>query len=119
MRRFALTAVVLMVAAAPAAAGNLSAAQQEAIKSGVQAMLKDPESARFSAISAAPQPTGETIVCGTVNAKNELGGYAGPAPFYGKLYGDGQFFLTSLADGVAEASNVIARCDALGATIDQ
>ncbi|RWH31619.1 hypothetical protein [Mesorhizobium sp.] len=118
MRRFALTAVFVALAA-PAAAATLSADQRETVESGILAVLKDPDSARFSALSAAPQPTGETIVCGTVNAKNELGGYTGPAPFYGKLYGDGQFFLTSLADGVAEASNIIARCEALGAKIIQ
>lgn len=89
------------------------------MQSVILGILKDPESARFSLMSAAPQVTGETIVCGAVNAKNELGGYTGPAPFYGKLYSDGQFYLTSLAEGVAEASNVIARCEALGASIDQ
>lgn len=69
-------------------------------------------------MSAAPQPTGETIFCGTVNARNEMGGYTGPAPFYGKLYGDGQFYLTQLAGDLAGSSNVIARCDQLGAKID-
>jgi hypothetical protein len=118
MRRIGIAAICAAVAW-PAGAASLSEGQQAAVQSTILGILKDPDSARFSAMSAAPQVTGETIVCGTVNAKNELGGYAGPAPFYGKLYGDGQFFLTSLADGAAEASNVIARCDALGTNINR
>lgn len=118
MRRIG-TVAICMAVAWPAAAAPLSEAQQAAVQSAILGTLKDPDSARFSAMSAAPQSTGEIIVCGTINAKNEMGGYGGPAPFYGKLYADGQFYLTQLADGVAEASNVIARCDQLGAKIDQ
>lgn len=112
-----VSVAVLAFATGPAVAATLSDTQQASVQSTVLGVLKDPD--RFSAMSAAPQATGETIVCGTVNAKNEMGGYVGPAPFYGKLYGDGQFYLTSLAGGVAEASNIIARCEALGANIDR
>jgi hypothetical protein len=41
-------------------------------------LLKDPESARFSSTAISPS-TG--AVCGLVNAKNALGGYAGPKRF--------------------------------------
>ncbi|RVD44904.1 hypothetical protein EN742_00735 [Mesorhizobium sp. M4A.F.Ca.ET.020.02.1.1] len=111
--------VMIAAIAWPATAAPLSDAQQTAVQSSILGILKDPDSARFSVMSAAPQATGETIVCGTVNAKNEMGGYVGPAPFYGKLYGDGQFYLASLAGGAAEASNIVARCEALGANIDR
>ena len=51
-------------------------AQAEAAKAAVIATLKDPESARFGAIT-----TDGKIICGTVNAKNSFGGYAGPKVF--------------------------------------
>jgi hypothetical protein len=50
--------------------------QAEAAKVAIVATLKDPESARFGAIT-----TDGKIVCGTVNAKNSFGGYVGPKVF--------------------------------------
>jgi hypothetical protein len=50
--------------------------QAAAAKAAVTAVLKDPESARFGAIT-----TDGKIVCGSVNAKNSFGGYVGPKVF--------------------------------------
>ena len=50
--------------------------QAEATKATVVATLKDPESARFGAIT-----TDGKVICGTVNARNSFGGYVGPKVF--------------------------------------
>lgn len=46
----------------------------------VRARLKDPASAQWGAITVADR-TGETVVCGTVNARNGFGGYMGEQSF--------------------------------------
>lgn len=43
----------------------------------IRAMLKDPESAKFSDVRA-----NASMVCGKVNAKNSYGGYPGSKRFY-------------------------------------
>jgi hypothetical protein len=54
-------------------------------ENAVRANLKDPDSAKFSDLSALTSPNvrGEPtkVVCGRVNARNSYGGYAGAAPF--------------------------------------
>ena len=47
-----------------------------AAENAVKALLTDPESAQFSAVS-----TQGNVTCGLVNAKRPAGGYAGPSPF--------------------------------------
>jgi hypothetical protein len=62
-------------------------------KAAVRKKLNDPDSARFEELRIVK--IGEIrIVCGTVNARNRLGGYAGRQPFFYngifvELYGDG------------------------------
>ena len=55
----------------------------EEAKSAVRKKLRDPQSAIFTEIHSVDRPKGESggYVCGLVNAKNELGGYAGPQRF--------------------------------------
>lgn len=47
----------------------------------VRQRLKDADSARFANTLAVRLPSGSTIVCGHVNARNSFGGYAGDEPF--------------------------------------
>lgn len=50
----------------------------------VRALLKDPDSAKFDQVTVHP---GKGTVCGYVNAKNGMGGYAGSRAFI--LFPDG------------------------------
>jgi hypothetical protein len=67
---------------APAADPRLDAARQQVLDS-----LNDPESARFKPLYVGAD--GETV-CGAVNAKNRMGGYAGFKRFM--LDADGNLF---------------------------
>lgn len=52
-------------------------------KSLVAERMRDPEATRFkNEFSAYQTNRGDYIVCGTVNAKNAMGGYVGYKPFY-------------------------------------
>jgi hypothetical protein len=51
----------------------------------VKQLLNDPESARFSEVT---QGVLVGDVCGYVNAKNMMGGYAGKTPFYYRASGE-------------------------------
>jgi hypothetical protein len=63
---------------------TLSKAELDEIKKKVSSMMKDPESARFSDISAVRY--GNMVdVCGLLNAKNSYGGYVGYHAFFGSL----------------------------------
>jgi hypothetical protein len=76
---------------------NLSFAQNEpsvrtpgkldakAIMDGVVYKLSDPDSAKFREIKV---NYSDLTVCGYVNSKNQLGGYAGFEPFIGELIKD-------------------------------
>lgn len=76
------------------------------VRKVVAAKLRDPESARFTNVIA--YKTGENLTfCGSVNAKNGLGGYTGPKPF---ILSDAGFF----ADQSATADRVFQQCQ--GAT---
>jgi hypothetical protein len=50
-----------------------------AAKEAIIDMLKDPDSAKFTGVFVSPKFN--WIVCGSVNGKNEYGGYAGPRRF--------------------------------------
>ena len=67
---------------------DLTVAEIDAIKAAVTSILKNPGSARFSAIVASEnEKTGQITACGYVNAKNSSGAYAGKQPFKGMLKG--------------------------------
>ncbi|MGO8840686.1 MAG: hypothetical protein ACLQF1_05960 [Methyloceanibacter sp.] len=64
---------------------QLSDSYKATIEATVRATLKDPDSARFGAMSATKDMTGSVSVCGWVNAKNSFGGYTGDQLFIGLL----------------------------------
>ena len=86
--RIALAALVLLGltvghGAAAADAHVLELNEIVAVKRKIASGLKDPESARFGAMSAVRNASKQAIyVCGFVNAKNSYGGYAGNTPFF-------------------------------------
>lgn len=49
--------------------------------------LLDPYSAVIENVRLVPSAKGSSVICGTINAKNRMGGYVGRQPF---LYIDGQ-----------------------------
>ena len=65
----------------------------------VSERMRDPESTRFkSEFMAYDLSNGNKVVCGTVNAKNAMGGYVGYQPFYVRLLSSGtvmRFYLSS------------------------
>ncbi|EHM01426.1 hypothetical protein HMPREF9946_02165 [Acetobacteraceae bacterium AT-5844] len=56
--------------------------------------LRDPESARFGSLRVVQAPSGRDALCGSVNAKNAYGGYAGADLFYAEMIPVGQTFAT-------------------------
>jgi hypothetical protein len=64
---------------------SLTQEQVQLVYSGVQRVLSDPNSARFGEIFAGRQPDGTLYVCGSVDVRNNSGGYIGDQPFYGTL----------------------------------
>lgn len=62
-----------------AAAALLMACSNQTAKNAVKGLLNDPDSAQFSGLVAGKE---KGDVCGYVNAKNRMGGYAGNAPFF-------------------------------------
>lgn len=91
---------------------RLNPKQIAAVKSGVLAVLKDPESARFSAIRGArARKDGAIMTCGLVNAKNSYGGYSGNSLFVGVFQPGGQYEVLRLAtdpDLIAETRELCA-----------
>jgi hypothetical protein len=70
-------------AAAPKAAPK-TAAEDPAVaaaKARILKILVDPDSAKFSNVRIRTAPDGSRAVCGDVNAKNSLGGFAGNRMF--------------------------------------
>jgi len=63
-----------LIAAALAGCGDK---EIETVKSDVTNNLKDPQSAQFKDV----KKYSEGVICGSVNAKNAMGGYVGFSPF--------------------------------------
>ncbi|WP_273690279.1 hypothetical protein [Ketogulonicigenium vulgare] len=84
---------------------NLSNQQLAEIKSVVSYGLIDPDSAQFREIVAydavMSDGSASRFVCGQVNARNRMGGYAGFSYFRGH-YVEGKFVLQML-DGINES----------------
>ncbi|RWC58883.1 hypothetical protein [Mesorhizobium sp.] len=82
---------------------ELSAADQETVKAGVSARMKDPTSPMFGNMASSIAENGMVQVCGTVNGRNSFGAYAGAQPFTGVLTandaGKMVFVVTGLGDG--------------------
>lgn len=60
---------------------NPSTAEVRLVETSVSRSLRDPESARFEAITRLSGSNGRTYFCGRVNAKNAYGGYVGFTQF--------------------------------------
>jgi hypothetical protein len=91
---------------------QLTPSQISLVQTGVRAILKDPDSARFGVMAAA-QNSEMLVVCGWVNAKNSFGGYTGEEAFWGRLAGS-----TFTVDNIGGSSEVIMhRCRRRGVQI--
>jgi hypothetical protein len=90
MRSMLLTIVFVVLTGQARAelAVTLSAEQITVIQTGVQARLKNPDSAKFSSLVARPIDGPVLAVCGYVNAKNSSGSYIGNLAFDGFLTND-------------------------------
>ncbi|CUH60213.1 hypothetical protein [Thalassobacter stenotrophicus] len=61
----------------------------KAVQSLVADKMRDPEATRFKDDAVIYQTSaGDIIVCGTVNAKNAMGGYVGYKQYYARLRGN-------------------------------
>ncbi len=79
----------------------------EQAKALVAEEMRDPESTRFKPeYTAYKTNAGDTIVCGTVNAKNAMGGYVGYKPFYVRI-----------RNGAVAALQVPSETDTYGITL--
>lgn len=74
------------------------------------AQLRDPEATRFkNEHTAFKISNGDTIVCGTLNGKNAMGGYVGYKPFYIRMRGNyvAAFKLPSARDDYGYEAQII------------
>jgi hypothetical protein len=108
--------VVPVVAAASAAAWLALRTPPESAdwrvagaQDAVRERLVDPASATFGAIDFAAQGGG-MVACGTVNAKNRLGGYTGSMPFKARHSTGQTFNVLLLAQSDSEASVIRQMC---------
>jgi hypothetical protein len=56
---------------------TLSAEQITTVQTTIRFSLQDPRAAQFGDIKGGKDPNGKVVVCGLVNAKNNLGGFTG------------------------------------------
>ena len=54
--------------------------RERLVQTAVKGVLNDPDSAKFGSIDVHGHDAG-LVACGTVNAKNRMGGYVGEMPF--------------------------------------
>ena len=78
----------LAISTAPAVAAELTAKQKSAVKAAIGEGLADPYSAQYTFDIVVPMGSTMTKVCGTVNAKNKLGGYVGKTAYVAALVGE-------------------------------
>jgi hypothetical protein len=88
---------------------SLTHEQIQLIYSGVQRVLSDPNSARFSDINAGRKPDGTLYVCGSVDTRNFSGNYTGSQPFFGTLDGRG-FTPTTIGGSPEQQHSIRAYC---------
>ncbi|MES2634001.1 MAG: hypothetical protein V4669_13590 [Pseudomonadota bacterium] len=74
-------AMALMIAPTICLAASPSKALSTRAVAAVKLKLTDPDSAKFEGLRLGNSPA-NNVVCGLVNAKNQLGGYAGRKVFY-------------------------------------
>jgi len=88
---------------------SLTPDQVRLVESGVQRILNDPGSARFGEIYAGQQPDGTLYVCGSVDVRNNSGGYTGDQPFYGTL-NQRAFTPTTIGGDEEQSRSIEAYC---------
>ena len=99
--------VVLTGQARAELAVTLSTEQITVIETGIQARLKNPDSAKFSGL-VARTIIGEVVaVCGYVNAKNSSGSYIGNLAFDGFLSNNDSWRFSVLA--IDDPSHILAQ----------
>jgi len=74
----------LLTAASLLAGCDQHAGAKRAVEDAVKEQLRDPSSAEFENVRAFGSPS-MTTVCGTVNARNGFGGYAGRQGYLGTV----------------------------------
>jgi hypothetical protein len=87
----------------------LSAVEKGTVQSAVLAGLKDPDSARFGAMSASKDLDGVVVICGLVNARNSFGGYVGMSPYYG-VFSQGRFIVGDIGSNQDKATSILKVC---------
>ena len=99
MRSVLLTIVFVVLTGQARAelAVTLSTEQITVIETGIQARLKNPDSAKFSGLVARPINGVVLAVCGYVNAKNSSGSYIGNLAFVGFLSNNDSWRFSVLA----------------------
>ena len=88
---------------------SLTQQQIQLVYAGVQRVLSDPNSARFSDINAGRQPNGTLYVCGSVDTRNVSGNYTGNQSFVGTLDGRG-FTPTTIGGSLEQQHSIRAYC---------
>lgn len=74
----------------------------------VSDQMRDPEATRFkSEYTAFTTSFGDTIVCGTLNGKNAMGGYVGYKPYYVRI-----------RNGVIQAFHIVPENDEYKVTLN-
>lgn len=88
-------------------------------REGLLKSLKDPTSAQFGEMFAAKTESGETMICGYINAKNSYGGYNGNAPFAGVLK-NGAFIVGGVGGGTCSSDlGVYTVCGKAGIFVEE
>lgn len=77
-----------LVISAPAQADTLTAKQKALVKTQVASVMKDPWSVVMGPMYAKKTPSGAIAVCGTVNAKNSYGAWAGFSWYQASVVGN-------------------------------
>lgn len=99
---------------------RLLASDMEAVKLGVAADMKDPNSAIFGAMAATVNAKNIVTVCGVVNGRNSYGGFTGKKPYWGVLAtnmaGERKFTVTGFGGTAIQSQAVMDMCkrDGLG-----
>ncbi|MBD1590173.1 hypothetical protein [Pseudomonas typographi] len=92
-------------------AAEFTKAQKSKIEEAVKDRLSDPDSAKFKF----PPYKGGDVYCGTVNAKNKMGGYVGFSPFQIFVLSGGKSFMLIGVGGDESSSYVLNKsCDDAG-----
>lgn len=87
--KYLLTAALLVSTAVQAAPTDTMRSQHAQAHKIIRSQLVDPDSAKFIEDSYVVQENTVSI-CGVVNARNRMGGYAGPQLYYVAFDSDGK-----------------------------